>query len=148
MKYQLAQINIAQAQDTMETETMQGFVERLEEINSLADTSLGFIWRLQSEEGDATGIQAFNDPLLLINISVWENIESLKNFVYKSLHVELIQDRDAWFNKMTKVHQALWWIPAGNIPTIEEGKQKLDYLQQHGPTKMAFTFARHKARGE
>jgi hypothetical protein len=142
MKYQLAQINIAQAQDSMDSETMQGFVDRLDEINSIADNAPGFIWRLQSEEGDATSIRAFDNPLLLINMSVWEDIESLKAFVYKTFHVELIQDRDAWFGKMLQVHQALWWVPAGHIPTIEEGKQKLDYLQQHGPGATAFTFAK------
>ncbi len=142
MKYQLAQINIAQAQDSMDSETMQGFVDRLDEINSIADNAPGFIWRLQSEEGDATSIRAFDNPLLLINMSVWKDIESLKAFVYKTFHVELIQDRDAWFGKMLQVHQALWWVPAGHIPTIEEGKQKLDYLQQHGPGETTFTFAK------
>jgi hypothetical protein len=142
MKYQLAQINIAQAQDAMDSETMQGFVDRLDEINSIADNAPGFIWRLQSEEGDATAIRAFDNPLLLINMSVWEGIESLKTFVYKTFHVELIQDRDAWFGKMLQAHQALWWVPAGHIPTIEEGKQKLDSLQRHGPGKTAFTFAK------
>jgi hypothetical protein len=142
MKDQLAQINIAQAQDAMDSETMQGFVDRLDEINSIADNAPGFIWRLQSEEGDATAIRAFDNPLLLINMSVWEHIESLKTFVYKTFHVELIQDRDAWFGKMLQAHQALWWVPAGHIPTIEEGKQKLDSLQRHGPGKTAFTFAK------
>lgn len=126
----------------MKSDLMRGFADRLDEINSLADKSPGFVWRLQSGEGDATSIQAFDDPLVLINISVWEDVESLKAFVYKTLHVELIQDRDAWFNKMLKVHQALWWIPAGHIPSIEEGKEKLDYLQKNGPGKIAFTFAR------
>lgn len=145
MKYQLAQINIARARESMESDLMKGFVDRLDEINSLADGSPGFIWRLQSEDGDATSIQAFDDPLMIINISVWENVRSLKEFVYKSTHVELIQDRDAWFNKMLKVHQALWWIPSGHIPSIEEGKEKLDHLQKNGPSEIAFTFAKpHK----
>ncbi len=142
MKYHLAQINIAQALDSMESETMKGFVDRLDEINTIADNAPGFVWRLQSEEGDATAISAFDNPLLLINMSVWENIESLRAYVYKSFHVELIRDRDAWFDKMLQAHQALWWIPTGHIPTIEEGKLKLDHLQQHGPTETAFTFAK------
>lgn len=142
MKHQLAQINIGQANDSMDSGTMQGFVDRLDEINSIADNAPGFIWRLQSEEGDATAIRAFDNPLLLINMSVWEDIESLKAFVYKTFHVELIQDRDAWFGKILQAHQALWWVPAGHIPTVEEGKQKLEYLQQHGASKMAFTFAK------
>jgi len=142
MKYHLAQINIAQALDSMESETMKGFVDRLDEINTIADNAPGFVWRLQSEDGDATAIRAFSNPLLLVNMSVWENIESLRAYVYKSFHVELIRDRDAWFDKMLQAHQALWWIPAGHIPTIEEGKLKLDHLQKHGPTETAFTFAK------
>lgn len=121
---------------------MKGFVDRLDEINGIADSSAGFIWRLQTEEGDATTIQAFDDPLLLVNLSVWNDIDSLKSFVYKSLHVELIQDRDAWFKKMRESHQALWWIPEGHIPSVEEAKEKLACLQANGPSEVAFTFAR------
>jgi len=127
---------------------MQSFVDRLDEINALADQSPGFVWRLQTEEGDATSIQAFDDPRMLVNMSVWKDINSLKNFVYKSMHVELIRDRDAWFNKMISVHQALWWIPAGRIPAVDEGKAKLDYLQHNGASKTAFTFGRVFESGE
>ena len=143
----LAQINIARAQATMDSQLMKGFVDRLEEINALADCSPGFVWRLQSEDGDATSIRAFDDPMMIINISVWENIESLRHFVYKSLHVELIRDRDAWFEKFVEMHMALWWIPAGHIPSIEEGKEKLELLRTSGPGKAAFTFARSFAPG-
>ena len=141
-KYHLAQINIADSRAPRDSEIMQGFMDRLDEINAIADNSPGFIWRLQTEEGDATSIQAFEDPLMLINVSVWQDIESLKNFVYKSLHVELIQDRDAWFTKMQEPHQALWWIPEGHIPSLEEAKEKLWYLRAHGPSAQAFTFSR------
>ena len=138
----LAQINIAEAQDDMDSETMQGFVNRLDEINSLADTSPGFVWRLKTEEGDATSIQAFDDPALIVNMSVWQDIETLKTFVYKSVHVDLIRDRDAWFNKILNVHQCLWWIPAGHIPSLAEGKEKLALLQTNGPGRDAFTFSK------
>jgi hypothetical protein len=121
---------------------MKGFIDRLDEINGIADNSPGFIWRLQTEEGDATAIQAFDDPLLLVNLSVWEDVDSLKSFVYKSLHVELIQDRDAWFKKMQESHQALWWISKGHIPSVEEAKEKLGYLQANGPSEVAFTFSK------
>ncbi len=126
----------------MDSQVMSGFANRLNEINALADDSPGFVWRLQTEDGDSTSIQAFDDPLTLINMSVWENIESLKLFVYKSLHVELIQDRDAWFDKMASAHQALWWIPAGSYPTTTEGKERLEILQNSGPSMNAFTFAK------
>jgi hypothetical protein len=141
-RYHLAQINIAHALAPMDSALMKGFVDRLAEINALADSSPGFVWRLQTEDGDATALQAFDDPLLLVNMSVWENIDSLKNYVYKSLHVELIRDRNAWFNKMTKPHQVLWWVPAGHIPSVTEGKEKLELLQKVGPSIAAFTFAK------
>lgn len=138
----LAQINIARAQAAMDTDLMSGFADRLDEINALADDASGFVWRLQTENGDATSLQVFDDPLLLINMSVWTSVDALKHFVYQSLHVDLIRDRDAWFNKMLNAHQALWWIPAGHTPSIQEGKDKLLHLQEHGPSKVAFTFAK------
>jgi hypothetical protein len=138
-KFHLAQINIAKAK--MDSEIMKGFVDRLDEINQLADQFAGFIWRLQTEDGDSTGIRAFNDPNLIINMSVWKDIKSLKSYVYKSAHVELIRDRQAWFNKMLESQIALWWVPVGHIPSIEEGKQKLDLLDKNGPNENVFTFA-------
>ena len=141
-KYHLAQINIAKSRATRDSEIMKGFIDRLDEINRVADNSPGFIWRLQTDEGDATTIQAFDDPLLLVNMSVWEDIDSLKSFVYKSLHVELIQDRDAWFKKMRESHQALWWVPEGHLPCVNEAKEKHGYLQANGPSEIAFTFSK------
>ena len=120
---------------------MQGFVSRLDEINALAESAEGFIWRLQEDSGSATAIRVFDDPLLLINMSVWANLEALKHYVYKSLHVELIKDREVWFNKLGASHQALWWIPVGHIPSIEEAQIKLDHIRKHGSSAEAFTFA-------
>ncbi len=141
-KYHLAQINIALAKAEMDTEIMEGFVSRLDEINETADNAEGFVWRLQTEDGDSTAIRVFDKPLLLVNMSVWENIDVLKNFVYKSAHVELIRDRQAWFHKYIEAHQALWWIPSGHIPTIEEAKEKLETIQKHGSTLSAFHFGK------
>ena len=141
-KYQIAQINIAKARDAIDSVEMKGFVDRLDEINALADKSPGFVWRLQTEDGDATSIQAFDDPMFIVNLSVWESIESLKLFVYQSTHVELVRDRDAWFSKIIQAHQTLWWIPVDHIPTIEEGRDRLKFLDENGPTETAFTFAK------
>lgn len=141
-RYNLAQINIAHAQAPMDSAVMKGFVDSLAEINALADNAPGFVWRLQTEAGDSTSIQVFDDPLLLVNMSVWEDIESLKNYVYKSLHVDLIRDRDVWFNKLTKPYQALWWVPKGHIPSVAEGKERLELLQNGKPSKEAFTFSK------
>jgi hypothetical protein len=141
-KHHLAQINVAQAVADMESPEMTGFVSRLDEINAMADHAPGFIWRLQGDNGNATSVQVFDDNLLLVNMSVWKSIDALREFVYKSIHVELIQNREAWFSKMVTAHQALWWIPAGHTPTEAEGKSKLEYIREHGTSAEAFTFGR------
>lgn len=141
-KFHLAQINIARAKAAMNSDVMKGFVDRLDEINHLADKSPGFVWRLK--DGDsAVSINAYEDPSILVNMSVWEDLESLKNYVYKSVHIELLKERSAWFNKMADAHQTLWWIPANHIPTIAEGKERLKHFQEHGATEFAFNFAKN-----
>lgn len=140
--YQLAQINVALARDEMDSELMAGFVARLDEINAIADQAAGFVWRLQTEAGDSTAIRVFDDPLLLVNLSVWDGLASLQNFVYKTAHVELLRDRDAWFSKLRSAHQALWWVPLGHTPSVEEAKDRLEHIRRLGPTPDAFTFAR------
>jgi hypothetical protein len=142
MNFHIAQLNIARAKAEMDTALMQGFVSRLDEINALADNAPGFVWRLQTEDGDATALRVFDDPLTLVNLSVWTSPERLKEFVYRSSHVELIQDREAWFDKLGSLHQVLWWIPQGHIPTIEEAKEKLDFIREHGPSEQAFSFGK------
>ena len=142
MHYHLAQLNIAQALDEMDAPRMQDFVSQLDAINAMADQAKGFVWRLQSEAGDATALRVFDNPLLLVNMSVWESVEDLKQFVYQSQHVELIRDRASWFDKMDRGHQVLWWVKAGHIPSIEQAKQKLEYLEKHGPSAQAFVFGR------
>ncbi len=144
----LAQMNIARAVADMESDTMAGFVARLDEINALADGSPGFIWRLQDETGDATAIQAFDDPHLLVNMSVWQDLESLQQYVYNTAHVELLKNRVAWFDKLNDVSQVLWWVPAGEIPTVSEGKARLQHLQDHGATGAAFTFSKPFPAGQ
>jgi len=141
-KFHIAQINIANAKSDKTSDIMRGFVERLDEIHQLADNAPGFVWRLETEDGDDGSLSVFNDSLLLINITIWEDIESLRNFVYKSIHKELIRDRKDWFDNMPEMHQALWWIPEGHIPTLQEAKQRLNLIRSDGPTANAFTFAK------
>lgn len=136
----LAQINIARMKAPLDTPQMAGFVARLEEINTLADRSEGFVWRLQTPEGDATYLRPFDDDRILVNMSVWESVEALKNYVYRTAHAELLRDRRQWFDHFAGVYMALWWIPAGHLPDIEEAKARLAHLETHGPTEVAFTF--------
>ncbi len=139
--YHLAQINIARAVDDLVSDTLKGFVDRLDEINALADNAKGFVWRLQTVEGDATGIKAFDDPRIIVNLSVWESIEALSDFVYHSQHIELLRARRDWFHKLDQPSQAMWWLPVGSIPTVDEAKERLSMIRQLGPTKDAFNFS-------
>lgn len=141
-KFQLAQINIAKAKAAMDSAIMKGFVDRLDEINELADRSPGFVWRLKAEAGDTT-ISAFEDPSFIVNMSVWQDLESLKHYVYKSVHIQLLKEKNSWFDKMSEAHQVLWWVPVGHIPSVAEGKERLEYIQQHGATEFGFNFARN-----
>lgn len=119
---------------------MAGFVTRLDEINALADHSPGFVWRFQSESGNATYLRPYDDDRILFNLSVWQTPEALKHYVYRSVHVEMIRQREQWFAHFGDASSALWWIPAGHIPTVDEAKQRLAQLQQHGESAEAFGF--------
>lgn len=140
--YQLAQINIAKAVAPLDDPRMKGFVDQLDYINEVADESPGFVWRLQTEDGNATSLTVFDDPLVIVNMSVWESLESLKAYVYFNEHVEVFKKRSNWFTKLDYPSFALWWVPTGHIPTLETAKEKLDLLKVQGPTPDAFTFAR------
>ncbi len=140
--YHLAQINIARMNAPLDDPLMHGFVSRLDELNALADQSPGFVWRLQTDEGNATYLRPFDDDRILVNMSVWESIEHLKDYVYKSAHGKMLSERRAWFEKFNGMFMAMWWVEAGTIPTIVEAKRRLDYLQAHGETPRAFTFKR------
>lgn len=137
--YQLAQINIAQLRAPLTDPLIQDFVDGLDPINALADQSLGFVWRLQTEDGDATSLRPFENELIIVNMSVWESVEALKAYVYKSQHIDFVRRRKEWFDKL-EIFFAMWWIPAGHIPTVEEGKAKLEHLTTNGETAEAFTF--------
>ena len=140
-RYQLAQANIARMRAPLESAVMEGFRSQLERINAVADASPGFVWRLQSDEGDATAIRAFDDPLMLVNMSVWESLEALHAYVYKSEHVGPLRGRRAWFEPLTgQASLALWWIPGGHTPTVAEAVERLGLLCARGPTADAFSF--------
>ncbi len=138
-EHHLAQLNIAQLKYAFDAPELVEFGARFEEINALADDSSGFVWRLQTEDGDATAIDYFG-PEYLVNMSVWEDVESLHEYVYRTAHNEVMARRKEWFERMLEVYSVLWWIPAGTIPTIAEADQRLQSLRQNGPTAEAFTF--------
>lgn len=139
--YQLAQVNIARPLAPIGSATMQHFVDNLDPVNAVADASPGFVWRLQTSEGNATSLHVFGDPNLLINMSVWESVEALRNFVQRAdAHRTVLGRRKEWFSPMAEAYTALWWVAAGHVPTIPEAEQRLTHLREHGPTPTAFTF--------
>jgi hypothetical protein len=138
-QYQLAQLNIATMKESKESPIMADFVANLDRIYAIAESSPGFVWRLKDEEEEAAGMRLFGEGIL-INMSVWENIQALRDFVFKSAHLEVLRRRREWFEKMSEAYTVLWWTPAGQHPTVLEAKERLMQLRQYGPTTHAFTF--------
>jgi len=139
-KYHIAQINIARMLAPIDDPLMQDFVAQLPPINALADGTSGFVWRLQSASGDATSIKVYEDDFIIVNLTVWESLEALRQYVYKSDHSRVLRDRKRWFEKFSGPYYALWWVPDGHIPSTEEGKERLEYLREHSDTAYAFSF--------
>ena len=138
--YHLAQVNIARMLAPLTDPLMAGFVEQLDAINALADGSPGFVWRLQTPEGNATALRPYEDDLILVNLSLWASLSDLSAFVYNSRHRSVMQQRRQWFQRYDGPYTTLWWVPCGQIPSVEEAKQRLDYLCAHGETPYAFSF--------
>jgi hypothetical protein len=124
----------------IEDDVMAGFVARLDALNALADASSGFVWRYQTEAGNATEVRVFDDEMILFNMSVWESVEALEEYVYRSNHVEALQKRAEWFERPTRAPLVLWWVEEGSIPSVEEAKEHFDILWQNGPCAAAFSF--------
>ena len=141
--YHIAQVNIGRIRAPLDDPLMAVFVNQLAEINSLADADPGFVWRRQTDECNATYFRPYDDdPWMLLNMSVWSDVTTLRRYVYQTAHRELLRERHAWFEKLSGVYMALWWVPAGHIPGIDEAKKRLAHLEAHGPTQYAFTFQR------
>jgi hypothetical protein len=142
MAHYLAQVNIGHMVAPLNDPQMAGFVARLDEINALADASPGFVWRLQTPEGNATAVQAFEDELILFNLSVWTSLDDLSRYVYasESNHREVLKQRRRWFQRFDGPYMALWWIPQDHLPTVEEAKERLASLETAGATQYAFSF--------
>lgn len=138
--YELAQLNIGVIKAPMDSPVMAGFASNLDRINALAEATPGFVWRLQTEEGDATAIRPFDNENMLVNMSVWRDADSLNRYVYDSAHVELMRKRREWFERMTEAFLVLWWVPKGHRPSVSEAVARLELLRTKGPIAEAFTF--------
>jgi len=138
--HELAQLNIGVIRGPMDSPVMAEFAANLERINAVAEATPGFVWRLQTEEGDATAIRPFDNENMLVNMSVWKDVESLRRYVYHSAHVEVMRRRREWFEPMSEAFLVLWWVPRGHRPSIAEAIARLERLCEHGPGPDAFTF--------
>jgi hypothetical protein len=149
MDYVLAQVNIGRLLAPLDSAQLADFVAALDPVNAVADAAPGFVWRLQTEEGNATSLRAFEDDAsgadggILINMSVWESVEALGAYVYGDAHLAVLRRRREWFERMTGAYTALWWVERGHIPTIGEAEERVRHLRQHGPAPYAFTLRTH-----
>lgn len=142
-EYHIAQLNIGRLLAPLGSPQTVDFEAALDPINALADAAPGFVWRLQDDEGNATSFRPFPDDTLLINMSVWETIDALEEYVYRSNHLAVLRRRREWFEKLEEHHMVLWWVRAGHIPDLTEAGERLEQLRELGPTPEAFTF-RHQ----
>jgi hypothetical protein len=149
MDYVVAQVNIGRLVAPLDSPQLADFVAGLDPVNAAADGAPGFVWRLQTEDGDATALRVFEhdaegaDGGILLNMSVWETVEDLAAFVYGEAHLAVLRRRREWFERLKDIYAALWWVPRGHIPTITEAEDRVKHLRAHGPTPRAFTFKVH-----
>ncbi|MGW0772656.1 DUF3291 domain-containing protein [Streptomyces sp. NPDC002835] len=137
--YELAQVNIGRLKAPLDSPRLKDFADNLEPVNAVADAAEGFVWRLQTEAGDATELRIFGDEWLMVNMSVWRDNNALTAFMYQGMHRELLARRYEFFERMHEVMTTMWWVPAGHRPTIAEAEQRLLHVREHGPTPYAFT---------
>jgi Domain of unknown function (DUF3291) len=138
--FELAEINVGRLKAPTDSPVVAEFMDALDEINALADASVGFVWRFQTEDGNATAVRPYDDEQVLINVSVWASSDALADYVYRSVHTSFLRRRREWFDVLGDVAVALWWVPAGHRPTVTESVARLDHLRAHGPSSHAFTF--------
>jgi hypothetical protein len=140
MVFHLAQCNVVKLKAPLDSPLVAGFVAALAPINALADSAPGFVWRLKTDDGDATSIRVFADDQILLNMSVWESMEALSDYVYRSGHKDVLRQRRQWADRYEGVQATMWWIRAGTLPEPSEAVARLEYLERSGPSAHAFTF--------
>ena len=149
MDYVVAQVNVGRLVAPLDSPQLADFVAWLDPGNAVADGAPGFVWRLQTEDGDATALRAFEndaegaDGGILVNMSVWETVEDLAAFVYGAAHLAVLRRRREWCERLKDIYAAAWWVPRGHIPTIREAEDRVKHLRAHGPTPHAFTLKVH-----
>ena len=140
--WHLAQVNIGRLVAPIDDPSVAGFVERLDAVNAAAEAAAGFVWRLKTESGNATDVAVPGDPRAIVNLSVWQSIDDLHAYVYGDVHLEPLRRRASWFERLEAPHMALWWVVAGQVPSVDEAIDRLGRLRREGPGPLAFTFKR------
>jgi heme-degrading monooxygenase HmoA len=145
VSFQLAQVNIARLKAPLEAPELADFVAALDPVNASADSAPGFVWRLQTEDGSATAVRAFEwdehgAAGVIVNLSVWESVDALADWVYSGLHREVLRRRAEWFHRVREAMVALWWVSAGTVPSVGDAEARVRSVRTHGPTPYAFTF--------
>jgi uncharacterized protein DUF3291 len=134
----IAQLNVGRPLHALDDPRMAGFMDNLDRVNAIAERSPGFVWRLKDESNNATALRPFDDPNMLVNMSVWESVEALERFVWATVHKQFYNRRGGWFEKLATPHFVMWLIPPGHIPDLAEAKARLEHLTQHGDSEFAF----------
>jgi hypothetical protein len=137
--FELAQVNIARPKAPLDSPRLKDFVDNLDPVNADADAADGFVWRLQSDSGNATDVPVLGDDWLIVNMTVWRDTNALTAYMYQGRHREMLARRREWFEKLQEAVTALWWVPAGHRPTVAEAEARLRHLRANGPTPYAFT---------
>jgi hypothetical protein len=140
VEHHLAQVNIGKMLGLIDAPVMADFVANLDRINTLAESSAGFVWRLKDEGNNATSFKVYDDALIIMNLSVWETLDDLVAYVYRSDHAAIFRRRQEWFEKMTRPYATLWYVPQGTVPSPQDAVERLDHLEAHGETPYAFSF--------
>ncbi|MFT3851186.1 MAG: GNAT family N-acetyltransferase [Ilumatobacteraceae bacterium] len=141
----LAQVNIATLRAPMDHPATADFAAGLDPVNAAGETAPGFVWRLADDSGNATSIQAFDDPLRIVNLTVWESVEALRAFAYQGVHRDFFRRRAEWFDPAASA-TALWWIPAGTLPTVDDAIRRLRFADVFGPSPYAFRMGQRQPR--
>jgi hypothetical protein len=139
--HHLAQLNIGRIRYEIDDPRMADFAGNLQVVNRLAERSPGFVWRYIDESGNSTATRPYADARIAINLSVWESVEALERFVYLTVHNQFYGRRAEWFEHFEEPYFVMWWVPAGQLPSVTEAVERLEHFKRHGATEHAFDWS-------
>lgn len=135
--FHVTQLNIGRLHHALDSEETAEFNVALGPINALAEATPGFVWRLVDDDGQSSShvrLPGEDDPLMIVNMSVWADLAALEHFMYRSGHAMYLKRRREWFERSDEATSVCWWIPAGELPELADAHRRLLHLREHGPT--------------